>query len=432
MKGMSRAVRTCVRSSLVAVAIVGALATTARAQDSTLANGVRTHAVHAGETLWDIAQAYLGDGDLWPEITRLNPRLVQDPHWIFPNEILRLPPRPPGMPANSALAAAAPTAQQPASQPGAQSGAPPTPPPPASAASETPAVAAAPTEPDTASSAPAANDEGSAAAPGATLFNHPPQGQNLFATGGRTGGIVAHRREGVAAGDHNGAPYMDRDGGPRNAGEVVGVANVSNIISAAEVEHYGLGQELYIRMPRGSRPEVGQRYYTYALGESFGDHGQVIEPTGIIMVIQPGSGNVATVARITQQFAYMQLGQGVLPVDPAILPNSAPAPLTGGAQAHVVWVEHNQVLPTVGFYVVLDAPTNKGSVRVGDQLTLFRPREKLESTRGDMILPESDIAIAQVVRVTPYGISAVIIAQDQPAVEPGVTGRVTARVNAGQ
>ena len=150
------------------------------------------------------------------------------------------------------------------------------------------------------------------------------------------------------------------------------------------------------------------------------------------MVIQPGSGNVATVARITQQFAYMQLGQGVLPVDPAILPNSTPAPLTGGAQAHVVWVEHNQVLPTVGFYVVLDAPSNKGSVRVGDQLTLFRPREKLESTRGDMILPESDIAIAQVVRVTPYGISAVIIAQDQPAVEPGVTARVTARVSAGQ
>ena len=100
MKGMSRAVRTCVRSSLVAVAMVGALATTARAQDSTLANGVRTHAVHAGETLWDIAQAYLGDGDLWPEITRLNPRLVQDPHWIFPNEILRIPPRLPGMPDN--------------------------------------------------------------------------------------------------------------------------------------------------------------------------------------------------------------------------------------------------------------------------------------------------------------------------------------------
>jgi len=225
---------------------------------------------------------------------------------------------------------------------------------------------------------------------------------------------------------------MDRDGGPRNAGEVVGVVDLSSIINAAEVEHYGLGQELYIRMPRGSRPEVGQRYYTYALGQSFGGHGQVIEPTGIITVIQPGSGNVATVARITQQFAYMQLGQGVLPVDPAILPNSPAAPLTGGAQSHVVWVEHNQVLPTVGFYVLLEAPANKGSVRVGDQLTLFRPREKLESSRGDMILPESDIAIAQVVRVTPYGISAVIIAQDQPAVEPGVTARVTARVNAGQ
>ncbi len=433
MKGMSRAVRTCVRSCCVAVAVVGVYTTTARAQDSTLANGVRTHTVRAGESLYDIAQAYLGDGDLWPEIIRFNRHLVLDPRWIFPNEILRIPPRPAGAPDNTALAAATPPtpSAQPAAPSGAQPAAPVTPQASASASSETPSVAAAPTEQDT-GAAPAANDEGAAAAPGATLFNHPPQGQNLFAGGGRTSGLVVHRREGVSAGDHNGAPYMDRDGGPRNSGEVVGVVDLSSIIDAAAVEHYGLGQELYIRMPRGSRPEVGQRYYTYTLGESFGDHGQVIEPTGIVTVTQPGSGNVATVVRITQQFAYMQLGQGVLPVDPAILPNSQPAPLTGGAQAHVVWVEHNQVLPTVGYYVVLDAPNNRGSVRVGDQLTLFRPRLKQDMPRGDIVLPESDIAVAQVVRVTQFGISAVIIAQDQPAVEPGVTARVTARVNAGQ
>jgi nucleoid-associated protein YgaU len=428
MKGMTQAGRTFVRSSLIAIAAMGALATVSHAQDSTYANGDRMHIVRPGESLYDIAHAYLGDGDLWPEITRLNRRLVQDPHWIFPNEILRIPKAPPGLrPDSTALAAGAP-APQPAAQPSAQPQ-----PTPSSAPEPSPTVAAAPTEPDTTGNAPAANDEGASSAPGATLFNHPPQGQNLFSGGGRTGGgLVVRRREGVAAGDHNGAPYMDRDGGPRNAGEVVGVVDVSNIINAAEVEHYGLGQELYLRMPRGVKPEVGQRLYTYTLGASFGGHGQVIEPTGIVTVLQPGSGNVATIARITQQFAYMQLHQGVLLVDPAILPNTPPSPLTGGAQAHVVWVEHNQVLPTVGYYVVLDAPANKGSVRVGDQITLFRQREKVESTRGDVVLPESDIAIAQVVRVTPFGISAVIIAQDQPAVEPGVTARVTARVNTGQ
>src|SRR6185437_11362895 len=98
----------------------------------------------------------------------------------------------------------------------------------------------------------------------------------------------------------------------------------SNVIDAAEVAHYTLHQDLYITPPAGTRPEVGQRFYTYALGQSFGDQGQVVEPTGIVTVIRPGQGNDATVARITQQFGYMVLGQGVLPVDEVRLP-SGPA-----------------------------------------------------------------------------------------------------------
>jgi hypothetical protein len=206
---------------------------------------------------------------------------------------------------------------------------------------------------------------------------------------------------------------------------------MSNVIDAADVEHYGLDQELYIRLPRGSHPEVGQRYYTYALDQSFGDHGQIIVPTGIVLVTHPGTDKIATTVRIVQQFAYMQLGQGVLPIDPAILPDTRPAPLPGGSELHVVWVEHDQVLPTIGFYIVVDGAAKAG-VRIGDQVTLYRPRKELQSPDGAITLPESDIAVAQVVRVTPYGASAVIIHQDQPAVEPGVAARVTARVTVGQ
>ena len=81
-------------------------------------------------------------------------------------------------------------------------------------------------------------------------------------------------------------------------------------------------KRVYIRLPRGAHPEVGQRFYTYTLDESFGDHGQIIVPTGIVLVTHPGTDKVATTARIVQQFAYMQLGQGVLPIDPAILPDT--------------------------------------------------------------------------------------------------------------
>lgn len=47
--------------------------------------------VRPGETLWDIARAYLADPFLWPEIFRLNADVVRDPALIYPNERLVIP-----------------------------------------------------------------------------------------------------------------------------------------------------------------------------------------------------------------------------------------------------------------------------------------------------------------------------------------------------
>ena len=85
---------TICRSSHVALAVVVALplaAATIAAQDVTTAAQTQgTHVVSRGETLWSISQQYFADPLLWPEIYRRNTAVIEDPHWIYPGEVLEL------------------------------------------------------------------------------------------------------------------------------------------------------------------------------------------------------------------------------------------------------------------------------------------------------------------------------------------------------
>lgn len=49
--------------------------------------GSQVHIIERGDTLWDLARRFYGDGYLWPQLWELN-TYIRDAHWIYPGDPL--------------------------------------------------------------------------------------------------------------------------------------------------------------------------------------------------------------------------------------------------------------------------------------------------------------------------------------------------------
>ena len=354
-------------TAIAAVAIAAVRSQTLVAQEP--ANALpKTHTVKRGDTLWDIAKTYLGDAFLWPEVYRLNTDIIEDPHWIYPGEVLKLPGQqakvvaviPPQTPAAATPKPAAPTVAQ------------------APAKDTTPAP------------------------------------------------IVAPPKSSVRMGEYSAAPWVDERKGPSGSGYIIQAGDIPGIASADQSRLH-LYDKVMVAPPVGAPTTGRQVYLSYRFGPLIEDLGQIIIPTGLIEVPRAPQEGEAGVGRVVKMFGPMLQGQRLIPYDTtAGVALGRPSPIENGSGGKVRWVFNEPVLPSMQSYVVLDI-SNRDGVRAGDQIELYRPKQRPSEGR-ELTLPEVSIARAQVLRVTPFGATAIITAQEQPKIQEGTSARIAAKM----
>ncbi|HEX5633676.1 MAG TPA: LysM peptidoglycan-binding domain-containing protein [Gemmatimonadales bacterium] len=346
--------------------------------------GAQTHTVVQGNTLWSLAQQYLGDPLLWPEIYRLNTAVVEDPHWIYPGEVLRLVP--------GEGVQAVPTQDTPA-------------PLVADAAGEKPWE------------------------PGADADSLPPEGglfpmMRQYSTPRET--IHSYSEQNyrpVRRSEFYGAGFLSEEK-DLPYGRVVARANPMQISSITNVGHAKLMTELEVSPPKGVSYQIGDSLLVVARDYKMSGYGDVVTPLGAAVVKRLDAGRpIATVI-----FLYDAVfpGAWTLPLEkfPGASKERA-VPLQNGVEARVLGWQGRQELKLPQKYLFLDKGRAEG-VALGD---LFEVRsasggyEKDGTARTDMLK-----ATMQVVHVGDHSATAVVLNVANANVQAGDRVRQVAKL----
>lgn len=364
-------------AALVAVLILPSFAQAQEPQGTPQDRG--THTVVRGNTLWDLAQFYYSNPFEWRVIFEANRNVVEDPHWIYPDEVLVIPGLP-GTPTPTTTT----TAETP---PTTREGGPPPP------AEEVPVDLI----PFGLRAARPANEV-------RTVFYTDTAAQ-------RAGVVRSRQREHVAVSIDAvwSAPWLiGLEGEPEHSGMIEGFtdpgARASTIRSFDEVR---------VSMPSPAR--VGADLQIFRVDRTIPSVGQVVRPTGVLTVLRIADGYA--IGRVTKEYQRIQPGDFVRPV-PAYTPVAGryAEEISGGSEAMVMGFAGDQVLNDLGHVAFLDLGADDG-VTIGDEFVLY----------GDA-LPTQRRGSLQVVGVSPTTSAARILSIVDDVFKQGVVVRLAKKM----
>jgi hypothetical protein len=358
------------RAALLAVAAVLVAGPVLRAQDTAAVAAAApaaqlpaTHTVVAGETLWGIAFQYYGDALLWPEIYRLNTAVVEDPHWIYPGELLMLAPAvaiAQGEPDTATVIAQgepADTVRAPADT---------------VIAADTMVMAPADTMlADTAQAAavePPPPPEPVAAQE--TMFDRvPTAGQRAqSALRAYTGQTYRPLRRG----EFYAAGFLT-EGEALPWARVVGTTNQPAIAQLERRTTVQQFEEVQLAPARDASYHVGDSLLVARLDRSILGWGNVVVPIGIVRVTEVQDGRI--LGSLVAQYGRVRRDHVAMPIEPFRDPGDVrPVPVAGGLQGQVIDLRDVQVLTGTQDYVFVDKGRADG-VTPGDVFEVYRPQQ---------------------------------------------------------
>jgi LysM repeat protein len=395
----------------------------------------QTHTVRAGDTLWDLAKQYRGDPFLWPDLYRMNTSVVEDPHWIYPGEVLRL--------SASEDVAAVPAVDTPAPADSSQASAATDSVPSADSVSSVVAVTPIPVPP---AQAPVAQDSATPV-PAVAVVDQAPPGQrslaeltaaSIKATEGEAAPLFGPRHGEQLTEDLRAVtekPYRAlrvseffssgflTEGQSLPFGKVIGPVTPPQVKSMSANLNATINTTIAVEAPRGATYQIGDSLLLALIGPELRPFGNAVVPTGLARVMDTVSGRyVATVVAV---YGPIRQGQVVLPAEKFTPSGNARAvPVSEGVTARLLGGPTRQDIKAPQMVVFLDKGRQDG-VAPGDLFEAHRQPARLNdgAQRVDELM-----ATMQIVHVRDHSATARLINVLSPDMAAGTQVRQVSKL----
>ncbi len=315
-----------------------------------------SHTVSRGETLWSISQMYFNDPLLWPEIYRLNTNVVEDPHWIYPGEVLNLAPVYAVGPGGDTVVAVAPDTMVAAAD---------------TVIADTVAVVPLDTIPaDTAQvfveAPPPTTTESNE-----TIFDRRRTNRQVVQDVLRAYANQPYRP--LRAGEFYAAGFLSEDE-RLPWGEVIGATATPAIHRLSERTSATTFQEIAVRPPGNASYHVGDSLLLARIDRvEIGSWGDVVVPVGIMRVTSIEERQVLGV--LVAQFARVRNGQMAMPLEPFRDPGQVrPTPVEQGLVGKLVAPRDERPIAGALQYFFIDKGRRDG-VSPGDVFEVYKPAQ---------------------------------------------------------